>query len=116
MARQYTAFLALVSLLVAGAGYTAVLADEPETPTVIEPVSTPPPEPDTESGLPIFKFNDNSWFELTIPETPHPETGMDIEAQRNKDSATKNSERNPLFSEDLEFLNQLQLRYQIRFK
>ncbi|MCL6269229.1 hypothetical protein M3P05_04625 [Sansalvadorimonas sp. 2012CJ34-2] len=117
MRPRYPALLSLVfaAVLLPLPGYASVLLEE---------ANFSPSSADTQSdtstsdskGVPIFRFNDNSWFELTIPKTKHPETGKEIEAERNRENAIKNSDREPLFDENLDFLNQLQLRYRIKFK
>ena len=73
---------------------------------------------DSSSGLPIFRFNDNHWFELSMPEKKRPTTEFEIQDQRNRENAEERAERegkDGLFSDDLEPLNEIQLRYKIRF-
>ncbi len=102
--------LGSVLLLLAGQPIYSQMLDEQES----EPASTPEPLNENKS-FPIFKFNENQWFELTIPDSSRPDIGKNIEEERNWQNAIENSDRDALFSDDLKFLNQLHLRYHFRF-
>ena len=74
----------------------------------------------TDSALPIFRLNDNQWFELSITTQSRPETAFDIEDEQNRERARERQEndkgRDNVFPDELEFMNELRLRYQFRFK
>ncbi len=74
----------------------------------------------TDSALPIFRFNENQWFELSITQQSRPETAFDIEDEQNrermKDRQENEKGRDNVFPDELEFMNELRLRYQFRFK
>ena len=70
-------------------------------------------------GLPIFRFNDDHWFELTIPSQNRPENAIEIQDQINRERQAENAleeGKSQFFPDNLDFLNDIQLRYQIRFK
>ena len=74
----------------------------------------------TDSALPIFRFNENQWFELSITQQSRPETAFDIEDEQNrermKDRQENEKGRDNVFPDELDFMNELRLRYQFRFK
>ena len=77
-----------------------------------------PASPEDDSGLPIFHFDENRWLELTIPERGHPDTAAEIQEQINREKAYENAEeegKSSLFDGDLKPLNEIRLRYKIRF-
>ena len=78
-----------------------------------------PSNPSDNIGLPIFRFDDKHWFELGIPYRKPPENAIDIQEELNRNQLEKRMEEeghSQLFSEDLDILNEIQLRYQLRFK
>lgn len=94
------------------------------TASFITPSAFATQEPDTDNtqdsntGLPIFRFNDNHWFELGMPQKKRPTTEFEIQDQKNRENAEERAERegkDGLFSDDLEPLNEIQLRYRIKF-
>lgn len=73
---------------------------------------------DSNTGLPIFRLNDNHWFELGMPTQKRPTTEFEIQDQKNRENAEERAERegkDGLFSDELEPLNEIQLRYRIKF-
>ena len=74
----------------------------------------------TDSALPIFRLNDNQWFELSITTQTRPETAFDIEDEQNRERMRDRQEnekgRDNVFPDELDFMNELRLRYQFRFK
>ncbi|OQX33380.1 MAG: hypothetical protein B0D91_14515 [Oceanospirillales bacterium LUC14_002_19_P2] len=74
----------------------------------------------TDNALPILRFSDNQWFELSITSQSRPETAFDIEDEQNrermKDRQENEKGRDSVFPDELDFMNELRLRYQLRFK
>ena len=65
-------------------------------------------------GLPLLHFNNNSWFEVTIPSKDRPKDAISIEDERTRKSIQdrKDEESNSFnLPDDLNFIDQIELRF-----
>lgn len=73
-----------------------------------------------DNALPLFRFSDTQWFDLSITSHPRFETAFDIEDEQNrkrmKERHGNEKGHDSFLPDELDFTNELRLRYQFRFK